>query len=111
MLTDEWFGRARAELRGLLDFVVCINVPLDIALARLVLRASGAYRDDGQFRGRVERVMDLFLHGGVREAMRRGYALAVADCELVVDGAESPDRLAEKVVSAVHAHQRHSGAP
>lgn len=112
VLTDEWFGRARAELHGLIDFVACIDVPLEIALARHVLRASGAFRDGEQFRARVERNMNLFLHGGIRDAMLRTNAIAMADCELVVDGAKSPGLLADEVVGAVRTHREgHTRSP
>jgi uridine kinase len=38
IVLEEPFGRERAEVAGLIDFVICVDLPLEIALARKMLR-------------------------------------------------------------------------
>ena len=38
LVVEECFGRLRTEIAGLLDFVVCIDTPLQVALARQMSR-------------------------------------------------------------------------
>jgi hypothetical protein len=40
VVVDEPFGRVWRPVHALIDFVVCIDLPPQIALARFVLRAT-----------------------------------------------------------------------
>ena len=43
IVLEEPFGRERAEVADLIDFVICIDLPLEIALARKLLRMLGFF--------------------------------------------------------------------
>jgi len=104
IVMEEPFGRARAEVRDLVDFVVCIDLPLEIALARRVLRTAQAIGDCERFRDVVRGGMKAYLNSG-RETYLAANRLARAACELVVDGTRPADELAREVVAAVRERQ------
>ena len=52
VVLEEPFGRGRNEMRGLIDFVVCIETPLEIALARRLLEWAERASDPAKFHER-----------------------------------------------------------
>ncbi|HEX2037614.1 MAG TPA: hypothetical protein VHS99_25840 [Chloroflexota bacterium] len=105
VVLDEPFGRARAELRDLVDFVACIEVPLEVALARRLLRAVEEVQDDACLREEVRLTARTYLTREDRALYLAATALAEADCELILDGMASPEQLARHVVQAVRARR------
>jgi uridine kinase len=90
LLVEEPFGRARYELQALLDLVVFLDTPLDIALARRVVRTleSGSREATDQLR-HVAADLKTFLQVG-----RRAYQVAADEArrtsDLVLDGTLPP---------------------
>ena len=103
VVLDEPFGRARAEMRALIDFVACLHVPLEVALARRVLRALDTIEDDAPLRDDLRRMAASYLPAVSREVYRAANASPPAGCDLILDGLRAPQELAAEVVSAVHA--------
>ena len=105
MVLEEPSGRARAGLQDLLDMVVLLDLPLDIALARKVVDYIRYCRkelsgDD------LTKAMQRFVEGYEYYPLIRAYYLAViegarGDCDLIVDGTRPTAELTEEIVVAV----------
>ena len=114
IVLEEPMGRGRGEMAKSIDFVVLIDTPLDIALARRFLRLADTnpladieQTTKEQLRAHVEGLLG-FLTGELRSYLdvSRAVYIAVqeqvtADCDLVLDGRLPPDELAEQLVEAV----------
>ncbi len=108
IVIEEPMGRGRDEMAKSIDFVALIDTPLDIALARNLLRVDGTNTSANMRQGTKELVI-----ASSREFVRdyldvsRSVYIAVqeqvaADCDLVLDGRLPPDELADQLVGAVH---------
>jgi uridine kinase len=104
VVVDEPFGRAWTPIRPLLDVVVCLDVPLEIALARRVLRTANAVTDSARFHADIKRGMTHYLDGG-RDSYARVLALVRAEAEVVLDGTLGPEQLAAAALQAIRAHR------
>lgn len=104
VVVDEPFGRVWSPIRELLDFVVCLDVPLEIALARRVLRTANAVADSARFHEDIKQGMTQYLNGG-RESYARVLALVRAEADLVLDGTAAPEQLAEAASNAIQAQR------
>ena len=107
IVIEEPMGRGRDEMAKSIDFVVLIDTPLDIALARNLLRVDGTNTS-----ANMRQVTKGLLIASPREFVRdyldvsRSVYIPVqeqvaADCDLVLDGRLPPDELAEQLVEAV----------
>ena len=86
---------------NLIDFVACLDVPLEVALARRVLQALDALEDGARLREELRRTAASYLPATSREVYRAANAAPTARCDLVLDGLCDPQDLAAEVVSAV----------
>jgi uridine kinase len=101
VIIEEPFGRGRVSISGLIDFVVCIDIPLEIAFARTIKRAAATVPDNIEssllLKQMVEFV-DQYLAVG-----RDTYAIVnkqvMKDCDLIVDGTKSIDILADEITN------------
>jgi uridine kinase len=107
VVVDEPFGRAWSPIRDLLDFVVCLDVPLEIALARRVLRTANATTDSARFHADIKQGRTRYLDGG-RESYARVLALVRAEADLVLDGTAAPEQLAGAAWDAILTHRGRS---
>jgi uridine kinase len=105
IVIDEPFGRVWSPIRGLVDLVVCIVLPLEIALARRILRTVEAIPDGEALRRDLRQGMISYLNGG-RESYARVLALVRAEAEVVLDGTKGPEDLAEEALPLVRAYRR-----
>ena len=89
----------------LVDFVACIDVPLEYALARRILRALD---DVIEKKNREAYVADLrshldwYLNKSGRDVYYGVNAKAMADCQLILDGRKPVAHLAQEVVDQVN---------
>jgi hypothetical protein len=114
VVVEEPFGRLRPETARAIDFVVCIDAPLHVCLARRLLRQlrtlrrqAGAAATEGAsadvLRSGAESFTDFLEfyvawgHGVYAEQLRQQRASS----DLVVDGLRSLDVLATQVGDAV----------
>lgn len=89
-----------------MDLAIGIDLPLEIALARKLLReiewvaeSKGA---DGAL-AYVREYLTWYLHGHLRDTYVVVNQKAMVSCDLVVDGTRSVDELANEIVKAVRA--------
>lgn len=96
LVMEEPFGRDRDELAPLIDFVAHIAIPLDIALCRKLLRESAnpALRFDPLV------FAQEYLTERIGEFYRRQQQVS-EHADLVVDGLQPPDELAEAIAAQV----------
>ena len=100
IVMEEPFGRVRRPMAGLIDFVACIDLPLEVALARRLLRIARYAPDPSSVVEFMNRWLPEYIRS-VRHLYATVNALAMAQCELVLDGLRDPDELAELVVDEV----------
>lgn len=98
---EEPFGRGRPAIAPLVDRVVSIEVPLEIALARIIGRAATAGAvDPARALARIGRLIDGFVdrHRRIYQIVERRVA---ADCDLILDGERPIDELAAEVEALI----------
>lgn len=103
LVLEEHFGRGRGALRDLIDFVILIEVPLEIAQARKLLRKNDflPWEDDSEvFIKNLQEQLHWYLRVG------RDFYVAVdeivrKDCDLIVDGSRPASQVADEVVNAI----------
>ena len=93
-------GYAHEATGQFIDFLVFVDTPLEVGLARMVLRWF-ANKDD---LAKQAKIVENYMHGYL--AMFRHVYLTMATrvkptSDLVLDGLLSPDELAQKVISAL----------
>ena len=114
VVIEEPMGRRRAEMAPHIDFVVVIDTPLEVALARRMLRDTASTPRGGvaawlMGRRRDRRGLEYvrgFLEGYLeegREVYQRVQDQAKASCDLILDGEADPSELARQLVEAVRA--------
>jgi uridine kinase len=114
IVVEEPMGRGRVEMAPLIDFVAVIDTPLEIALARRLLRdTSGITMEEisqatqEQLAEGIERISNYLRHflNEYLYVARDVYITVLAqvrkNCDLVLDGMRPVDELAQQLVSAV----------
>jgi uridine kinase len=105
IVVEEPFGRERREMAPLLDYVVVIDLPLEIALARRIRRTI----QTGLENTSADRILDS-IDKYLNFYISMGTALystinqrALSTCDLAVDGRVSIQQIAAQVVHAIRA--------
>jgi uridine kinase len=108
ILLEEPFGRERAEMEGLIDMVVCIDLPLEIALARKLMRMLEFYlaeRSADAFAQQMRFFLPWYIDSG-RALYGAVQQRVLQRCDLVVDGLLPPDALADRIAGAISQRSR-----
>jgi uridine kinase len=103
IVLEEPFGRERAEVADLIDYVVCIDLPLEIALARKLLRMLNfflAQQTPDAFAKHLQFFLPWYLETG-RELYRLVQQRVLRSCDLIADGTLPPEALADVIEKAV----------
>src|SRR5215216_1504103 len=103
LVVEEPFGRGREAIRELIDFVVYVDTPLEIAYIRKISRKNDFLpweENPDIFIKHLRENMEWYLRNG------RNFYLAVADkvrqnCDLVVDGTLSTEETADKIMQTI----------
>jgi uridine kinase len=107
VVVEEPFGRERPEMREAIDLVAIIDLPLEVALARRIRRNIQPALEDPTVGLECLRSLDQFLGAYLDQQIREGYLvinrIALATCDVILDGLKSTEALAEQVVLAVRA--------
>jgi uridine kinase len=112
IVIEEPMGRERLEMNPLIDFVVVIDTPLEIALARRLLRDRKFFIPEGA--EREERLAESYLQAvehtenllidyldNARDLYIAVQTQAIENCDLVIDGTMSIDAAIQQLISAV----------
>jgi len=103
VVLEEPFGRERDEIADMIDFVVCIDLPLEIALARKLLRMLGfflAEQTAEAFAKHMQFFLPWYLESG-RDLYATVQLRVLRHCDLIVDGMLPPDALADTIADAI----------
>lgn len=92
VLLEEPFGRARTEMAALIDWSVHLDVPLDVALARRLLRSDDVEQRDEQLRA--------FLNGG-RDVYLAIDRVARDAADSILDGLRTTETLVEAIATEI----------
>jgi uridine kinase len=104
LVLEEHFGRGRDAIRDLIDFVVYLDTPLEVAYIRKLARKTDflPWEDNPEiFIKHLRENMEWYQRVGrrfyvaVSERVRR-------DCDLIVDGLLPSEEIAAQVVEALH---------
>jgi len=104
LFIEEPFGRGRDAISKLIDFSIYVDTPLEIALARRLLRLSNLI-SQGKSELTVEEHLLWYLRVG-RDFYRAVEKSARKNCDLVVDGLLSTDKMAETIYEALQGRLR-----
>jgi|SRR5215207_525358 len=101
LFIEEPFGRGREVISGLIDLLIYIDIPLEVALARRLLRMSNLI-SQGNSDVTIEEHLLWYLKTG------RNFYIAVErsarkKCDLIVDGTLSTNETAEIIYKTIKA--------
>jgi uridine kinase len=106
VVVDSPLGRAHPPTAPMIDFLVFLDTPLDVALARVLRQQASLAAHGGEpggplkFAVWLEAYLDNYAH-----FMRRSYvmqrAVVLPQADLVLDGALAPDHLLELILRAL----------
>jgi uridine kinase len=100
IILEEPFGRLRTGMNDIIDFVACIELPQDIALARRLLRNLRYDFNHLTIEGRfeyIESFLEEYLRGG-RISYIKLFEAVSSDCDLFLNGLLSTDEMAHEVI-------------
>lgn len=103
IVMEEPFGRERPGMETLVDFVVGLDTPLDLALARKLLRDI-EYHRQGIHRGDLADYMKVILgdyQGPLRDLYLVAQRVALYHSDLIVDGTKPAEVLAQEIVNKI----------
>ncbi len=102
VIFDSPLGYAHAETGGLIDLMVFIDTPLDIAMARRLLRdfSSASVDNSSKSMDRLAAELIAYLDYG-RQAYLEMDKQIKPTCDLLLDGCSAVDDLAQEVVRAI----------
>ena len=103
IVVEEPFGRERTEMADMIDFVVCVDLPLEIALARKLLRMLGFYlaeQTPDAFAKHLQFFLPWYIESG-RELYAVVQQRVLLQCDLIVDGSLPPDALADAIADGI----------
>lgn len=98
IIVEEPFGRGREGMAELIDFVVCIDIPLEVALARRILRGiQHTECSPSETLKNFEEYLSQYLIV-VRNLYQAINSNVMADCDLIVSGLEPMDVITDKII-------------
>jgi uridine kinase len=106
ILLEEPFGREREALKPLIDYVILLETPLEIALARRLLEvpeiAYFAKNPDEGYQA-ILAYLRSYLHHSVRDMYIALLEQVRRHCDLVFDGTKPIDELAREACTHIQA--------
>jgi uridine kinase len=105
IVLEEPSGRERAGLRGLIDFVVLLDLPLEIGLARKVVEYFSyclAETPPAELTEAVQKGVEYFsVYSLAREYYLTLIERVRRDCDLILDGTRPTEELAQEIVTII----------
>lgn len=106
LVVEEPFGRARREVASSLDFVVYLDLPLDIAMIRKLRRDTARFArevESADLQRWIDDFCAFYLDGPLRAVYRAAGERARAGADLVLDATRPLDELAQVIVERARA--------
>jgi len=103
LILEEPFGRGREALRELIDFVVLVDIPLETAHARKILRKNEflPWEDNPEvFIKNLREHLNWYIRTG-RDFYIAVYNRVRKNCDLIVDGSLPTEKIAEQIIHAL----------
>jgi len=103
IVLEEPFGRERAEVASLIDFVVCVDLSLEIALARKLLRTLDSFlaeQTPDAFAKQLQFFLPWYIESG-RELYRTVQQRVLQNCDMIANGMLPTDALADSIAAAI----------
>jgi uridine kinase len=103
IVVEEPFGRERAEMADMIDFVVCVDLPLEIALARKMSRMLGYFLSEqtpDAFANHLQFFLPWYMESG-RDLYAVVQQRVLWQCDIVADGMLPPDALADAIADTI----------
>lgn len=98
IIVEEPFGRGREGMADLIDFVVCIDIPLEVALARRLLEGIQQARSStDETLKHVNEYLSQYLMG-VRDLYKIINSKVLSDCDVILNGLEPTEIMADLVI-------------
>jgi uridine kinase len=104
VVLEEPFGRARPSVTPLVDFAVFLALPLEVALARRLLRqlsAPSCRSDPPACLESMDSFLRQYLNDGLRDAYAAANDHASRGADLIVDATRPLDELAEAIAAQI----------
>ncbi len=106
IIVDEPFGRAREKIARYFDFVLYIDVPLEISLARGILRTlhTGGeilHLPPERLVSDVKEFLSNYLYHSWRDVYLLNKKNVRRNCDLILDGMKTVDELAQEAIKAI----------
>ncbi|HEX4207965.1 MAG TPA: ATP-binding cassette domain-containing protein [Ktedonobacteraceae bacterium] len=106
ILLEEPFGRERTPMKNLVDFVIALDTPLEIALARRLLEIPDLpyfiEHPQESYPALLQYLRNYLFHSS-RELYLAVNARVYKNCDLILDGRKPIDELAENVAKMIRA--------
>ena len=104
IIFDSPLGRAHAETARFIDFMVFIDTPLDVAMARRMRRdlPSISDEDSSNLADLLKKQLNAYLDYG-RQVYREMEKQIKPTCDLILEGCLPADALAEVIVGMIQA--------
>ncbi|MFF2089864.1 hypothetical protein [Paenibacillus sp. NPDC058174] len=103
VIVEEPFGRERTEIAELIDYVVCIDIPPEIALARTIKRAALNVPESTETSALLSSIVEFIDQ--YLQVSRETYAIVnenvKKDCNLIVDGTKDTELLANEIITVI----------
>lgn len=103
LVLEEHFGRGRNAIREMIDFVVLLDLPLELAHARKLLRKNDflPWEDNPElFIRNLREHLNWYIRVG-QEFYTAVDHIVREDCDLIVDGTQPTSQIALQIVQAV----------
>ncbi|MEL7071372.1 MAG: hypothetical protein AAGN15_22365 [Cyanobacteria bacterium J06581_3] len=104
VIVEEPFGRKRAGMTHLIDFVVFVDLPLEMALARRLLRdAEWCLKEKSAeyLSIYLKEYLTNYLTNGMRDMYFEVTEMVLKDCDLKLNGRKALNKLSDKVIAAL----------
>ena len=102
LVIEEPFGSGRKDMAGLVDFGVCIDTPMEVALARRLLDVVERWEGPPEQRLKwIGSYLNTYLFEGMREVYTAINGRVKERSQLILDGLSPVEQNAQRVVEAV----------
>ena len=102
VIVEEPFGRGRQGMDKLVDFVVCLDTPLEIALARRLLEWTKLENDkSNQTLLKINGYLTQYLMG-VKDLYRIVNEGVKSNCDLIINGIDPVEDMIKTIITELN---------